>query len=332
MRKLIGKRFAAACALCAMFCLVFASAGVAAGAQYALALCAELIVPSLLPFFIVSILLTRLGVPQDAGRLLSPLAKKLWGVSGAGASAFLTGLCGGYPLGAKYIAELYSSGAVDKDEAERLLRFCSNSGPSFIIGAVGAGVFSSVAAGMILYFAHAAAAALTGIIFKPRNSPAPSGRAVEKQPSHEPEKFSAAFVASVNEAVLSVMSVCGFVVCFSVLSAMIDYTGAPGAAEDFFVRLTGADEKLVMAFLYGMLELGSGVGKLRGIPLDPSSLSLAAFIIGWGGVSVHFQTLAVLGSTELSARGHFVGRIMSAVISSLLAFAAGKVFLFPPVL
>ena len=51
-------------ALCAMLCLILAPSAAIESARYGLTLCAELIVPSLLPFFTASALLVRLGVPQ----------------------------------------------------------------------------------------------------------------------------------------------------------------------------------------------------------------------------------------------------------------------------
>ena len=156
-------RIAVLGAVCAILCLVLVPAEAIESARYGLSLCAELIVPSLLPFFITSALLVRLGVPQTLGRLLAPLARRLWGVSGAAASAFFTGIGGGYPLGAQTVAELYGTGQIKKEE-ERLLRFCNNSGPSFLIGVIGVGLFSSRAAGLLLYGIHVSSAVLVGVL------------------------------------------------------------------------------------------------------------------------------------------------------------------------
>ena len=311
------------CAGAAMICLVFASNETIESARYGLSVCAELILPSLLPFFAVSILLTKLGLPQLLGGMLGPLARRLWGVSGAGASAFLAGISGGYPLGAQYIAEMYTSGAVGKDEAERLLRFCSNSGPSFIIGVLGAGVFSSSAAGVILYLAHVSAAAITGVLFR-------AGRTeYDKTSESASVPVGEALVYSVKQAVSAVLSVCGFVVCFSVLGGLVKSVGLLDAAAKLLCRIPGFHVKRAEALLLGLLELGSGAGAMRGMAVSPSALSLAAFLVGWGGLSVQLQTMAVLGGTDLSSRTHLEGRIISAFLSALLARAAGWVFLPP---
>ena len=307
-------------ALCAMLCLIFAPREAIESARYGLSLCAELIVPSLLPFFTASSLLIRLGVPQTLGRALTPLARRLWGVSGAGASAFFAGICGGYPLGAQTAAELYITGQIEKDEAERLLRFCNNSGPSFLVGVIGAGIFSSRAAGLLLYAVHISAALLTGIVFRRGET---SGTAPR---SGGDPGFAEALVASVRQSVSAVLGVCGFVVCFCVLSGLLDALGCWDKAAALLSRLSGIDARDIRALLIGMLELSSGIGALRELPPTGGRFVLSAFLCGWGGLSVQFQTMAVLSETDLDASGHFIGRVFSAFLSALLEAALLRFF------
>ena len=62
MDKGVGKiknKVAVFGALCAMLCLVLAPEQAIESARYALSLCAELIVPSLFPFFVASARTTR---------------------------------------------------------------------------------------------------------------------------------------------------------------------------------------------------------------------------------------------------------------------------------
>lgn len=301
-------------AVCAMLCLIFAPAAAIESAREGLALCAELIVPSLLPFFTASALLVRLDVPRLLAAFLSPLTGRLWGVSGAGASAFFTGICGGYPLGAQTVAELYGTGRVEKREAERLLRFCNNSGPSFLVGVIGTGIFASRAAGLLLWGVHTLSALLVGVLFRGREAPSlPSPRARETG-------IAEALVAAVRQGVSGVLSVCGFVVCFCVLAGLLDTLGLWDAAASFLARLSGAEEADLRALLIGSLELSSGIGALRGLPPTRARFVLAAFLCGWGGVSVQFQTMAVLAETDLDVRAHIIGRLLSALLSVLLAF------------
>ena len=316
-------RIAVLGAVCAILCLVLVPAEAIESARYGLSLCAELIVPSLLPFFITSALLVRLGVPQTLGRLLAPLARRLWGVSGAAASAFFTGIGGGYPLGAQTVAELYGTGQIKKEEAERLLRFCNNSGPSFLIGVIGIGLFSSRAAGLLLYGIHVSSAVLVGVLSR-------RGGAVNDVVLPAPEiGIAEALVGAVRQAVSAVLGVCGFVVCFCVLSGLLEALGVWNITAAFLSRLTGADVQDLRALLIGMLELSSGIGALRALPPSRARFVLTAFLCGWGGLSVQFQTMAVLSETDLDARGHWIGRCLSALFSALLATAVCR---FCPIL
>jgi len=48
--------------------------------------------------------------------------------------------------------------------------------------------------------------------------------------------------------------------------------------------------------------------------------------VGWGGISVHYQTMAQIAGRDLDGKYHFGGRLMSASIGATLAyFGAGFV-------
>lgn len=314
-------RIAVFASLCALFCLIFASAQVIDSARCALRLCAELILPSLFPFFVLSLLLSKLGLPAMLGRLLSPAAARLFGVSGTGASALFIGLCGGYPMGAAYIVEMYGNGSIGREEAERLLGFCNNSGPAFIVGAVGAGVFGSASAGLLLYAVHITAAVLAGLLLRKKSfSPSPP-------PPVKPLPFSAALPQAVRQAVSSVLAVCGFVVCFTILAGLMDACGYFSLLSGLLSQLLGTELHFSRALLTGILELGSGVGAMRGLSASPASLALAAGMLGWGGISVQFQTMALLCDTDIKSALHIAGRLLSAVISALLTYFLSAAFL-----
>ena len=315
------QRLALAGTLCALIALIFSSPQVMAGARDALELCAELILPSLFPFFVLSILLGKLGLPQRLGRRLAQPAGRLFGVSGAGVSALLIGLTGGYPLGAASIAGMVESGVIKKDEAGRLLAFCNNSGPAFLIGAVGAGVFASPAAGLLLYASHVLAALLTGLLLRGKHKGIHNSVYIVNC-----IPFYVAFPAAVREAVSATLSVCGFVVCFSVLLGMLDARGLLTFSAARLAARAGLEAQAVRALLAGFFELGSGVGALRGLPLTPGDLALAAALVGWGGLSVHCQTAAVLCDCDVSLGRHTLGRLLSAVLSAAVCFALALAF------
>ena len=321
MRKRFKTAARTALPLSLLAAQLLSSGAAAEGCRRALAVCARLIVPSLFPFFVLSSYCTALGLPGVLGRLLVPAAMRVYGVSGPGASALLIGLTGGYPAGAAYIAGMEKSGAVSTAEAERLLAFCNNSGPAFLVGAVGVGVFHSAAAGLLLYAVHVAAALLTGLFFRRR------ARFDELPPvfldTIEP---AAALTEAVRRSVAAILNVCGFVVCFSVLLSVLDSRGALTLLCGFLAERFGWALPVSRALLTGFFELGGGVAAMEGLALSPPTLALAAFLTGWGGLSVYFQTLSVLSECKAKGALHLTGRLLCASISAVLAYLAGLLF------
>lgn len=288
----------------------------------ALRLCADTIIPSLFPFFVLSVLLNRLGLPGILSRLTGGVASALFGVSGEGASALFIGLIGGYPMGASYIADMYLCGRIGREEGERLLTFCNNSGPAFIIGAIGMSAFHSTAAGLMLYGVHIFSALLNGLIFSGSRSVA--GRPPVTDGESELET---ALTDAVKSSVTAVLNVCGFVVIFSVLVGLLDCSGYFSRLCMSLGRSSGLGSEYIRALLTGVLELGNGAYALSFLPLSPASLALAAFLVGFGSVSVHCQTAAVLSLTGMKGTLHFAGRLSMAIISALTAFVCGIFFL-----
>lgn len=315
-------RLAVIICLCSFAALTLCSAQVIQSCRYAVELCLSLILPSLFPFFVLSVLLNRLGLPGYLGRLLTPLASRVYGVTGAGASALLIGLTGGYPLGAAYIADMERSGAITTREGERLLAFCNNSGPAFIIGAVGAGAFGSGKAGLLLYLCHVLSAMLTGLFFRQKDY-------FREIPPLQLDTvyISQALPEAVKQAMGALLNVCGFVMCFTVLVGLLDAGGAFSLLCGRLSAVFGLELQFTHAALTGVLELGSAAGALRGLSPTPLNMALAAGILGWGGISVHFQTLAVLAGSKIKGALHFAGRLISASIGMVLAYALSMLLL-----
>lgn len=286
-----------------------------------LKMCAQLIIPSLFPFFVATKLIGELGIAQGLDRIFAPLCRRLFNVSGSGGAAFIIGVTAGYPMGASYIASLRENNEISKAEAERLLIFCNNSGPSFIIGAAGVGVFKSSSVGLFLYAVHILAAAFGGIIFAPSAAEEYS----DTQRKANDTSFAAAFTNAVKASVSACISICGYIVAFSVLTGILEKIGAFALAARLLSSLFGLELIWSRAFFCGLLELGNGIGALNGLSVEPLNLALAAFLLGWGGVSVQFQTLSVLGKTDIKTARYIIGRFVIALIGGALALLGAAV-------
>ena len=288
-----------------------------------LKLCGNVILPSLFPFFVLSSLVVELGMSRYLGRLLEPVMAPLFRVNGTCAAALALGFVGGYPVGARTAIELYQNGQCSRTEAERLLAFCNNSGPAFILGVVGTGVFGSGKAGLMLYLAHILASLVVGLLFrfyKPSHRPQ-TYRA--GGPQFQAASFPVAFTHSITGAMASALNICAFVLFFTVFLRLLSYAGVLGTLAQGLAALfspLGLSELWARRLLTGLLEVSSGVSSLTDGALT-GRLSMAAFMLGWAGVSVHCQVLAFLGDSGLSMRTYVVGKLLHGVLSSVLAAA-----------
>ena len=342
--------------------LLWEAERVTATGQRAVSLCTQLLIPSLFPFFVVSTLLVQLGYADALGRVFGPVMRTLFRVNGRCAAAFLLGAVGGYPVGARTAIALYREGACSRTEAERLLAFCSNSGPAFVLGTVGSlfgagvsglggpgglgGLGGLAGPGLRLYATHLAASVLIGIGFRfwryadgPSDAvlPAASHDRVSALPAagpaKEPTSFSSALVRSVSGAVIAVAKLCGFVVLFAVLTELLFASGT----LTWLAKLAGthgADlgltPAMAEALLRGFLEVTSGLWSLAGARGSlTAQLALAACMLGWAGLCVHCQVLTFLEGSDLSARPYLAGKLLQGLLSAALMALFSRLAPFP---
>ncbi|MCC8076094.1 MAG: sporulation protein [Clostridiales bacterium] len=283
-------------------------------AREGLALCGGVVVPALFPFFVLTSLAVSLGMAQLLGAALAPALGPLFRVSRAGVGALALGLVGGYPVGAGAVRQLYQEGQCSKSEAERLLAFCNNCGPAFLLGAAGAGVFGSTQAGLLLLAGHWLGACSVGVLFRcsgevPRQNAAPT--------PIQGVSLASAFTGAVKSAVQSTLNVCGSVVLFRVLLQLLSLTGA----LEWCAALPNGQ-----ALAWGLLELTSGVNALEPERGFTGAMVCGAFLMGFGGLSVLCQTLALLEGSGLDLRPALVGKLAHGGFAALWTWALLTLF------
>ncbi len=317
--------------LAAIVALVSAPTQAVDGAKNGLDLCCNVIIPSLFPFFVLSSMAVDLGLAAYLGRLLEGIMRPVFRVSGSCAIAVVLGFIGGYPLGAKTALELYRQGLCTKVETERLLAFCNNSGPAFILGVVGVGVFGSSTIGLLLYASHCAASLLTGLMFRfygtKQDKQAPCTHAKPIATTTIP----AAFTSGVVRSFSSTLNICAFVIFFSAMLQLMTSCGVFSALTRL-LSLVGVSSRYAPQLVAGLLELTSGVSSLGGMSSSAGSISMAAFMLGWAGLSVHCQVLCFLIDSDISPRTYLLGKLMHGTISAFLTyFLATRLSLTYPV-
>lgn len=285
-------------------CLVLFPQECITAVSNALALCGSAVIPTLFPFFVCSSLFVSLGLAEYASKYLGPIMQPLFKTNGAGAVAAVLGIISGYPVGAKCAADLYSQNKLNKTEAERLIAFCNNSGPMFIMGTIGVVVYNSIKIGVILYVIHIASSFLTGVIYA-RLYKGEAAVCVLNRPSDTVGENANVFDIigkAVGGAVNTILKVCGFVVFFAVISATL---------PQFLGR----------EFVYAFFEITGGIKDLSCLALDPYlKLSFVSMFLALSGISVLLQVGAIIAEYNLSIRSYISGKVIQAVVSFLLTY------------
>ena len=109
------------------FCLILT----VAGAKNGLLLWSGTIVPTLLPFFLLTNLMMKYQTVHYISYLFYTLFKLFPWLNKDLAYTILMGFLCGYPLGGKIISDLVLSGSYTKKEGESLLVLCNNVSPMF---------------------------------------------------------------------------------------------------------------------------------------------------------------------------------------------------------
>ncbi|QOS81044.1 sporulation integral membrane protein YlbJ [Paenibacillus sp. JNUCC31] len=306
----------------------------------------DVLFPSLFPFLVLSELLLGFGIVHFLGTLLNPLMRPLFRVPGSGGFVFAVSCASGYPTGAKLTAQLWEQKLVTREEGERLVSFTTSSDPIFMIGAVSVGFFHHAAIAPVLVTSHYAAAFLVGLIMRfhgnsakskqmPSDSPSVSGEvhrnrllqaiyAMHEARMADGRAFGELLRHAVSSSLRLIIIVGGLVVFFSVMMELLVQTGSLGglyAITEQLLQYTGLPPALSHSIVGGLFEVTLGAKEAgsagSSIPLVYKAAA-AAFVLSWGGLSVHAQIMSVLSNTPMRYGPFLFARAIHALIAPIL--------------
>ena len=268
----------------------------------ALKMCASVIIPSLFPYMVISSLLVQTGASDQIGRWLSNPIKSAFRLPGCAASAVVLGALCGFPVGAKTACQLYERGSVTKWECERLIAIANNTGPSFVIEVVGAHFWGSRGMGLMIYVAQILSSVLLGWITSRKKTKPTDTQTIYTSRCD----LLQCLTTSVTHSARSVVSVCGFIVFFAVVTSLIGQIVA-ALPISFAAPLLGA----VLEFSTGAAS-ASDVGGIYGA-------FLTGFTVSWSGISVFAQCKAFTAPHGISLRFTAACKAAQGILTGLAA-------------
>lgn len=275
-----------------MLLLILDSQTALNGAAEGINLCISSLIPSLFPFFVLSILLTG-ALAGQAIKCLKPIGK-LCKLPTGSESVFAVCMLGGYPVGAQNISLLLQQGQLTQTEAIRMLGFCNNAGPSFIFGVLGS-MFSKKLIPWLLWSIHLLSALIVGILL-----PAP-----ENTQKISPQAQHIDLTEALSRAVKLQALVCGWIIFMRVILAFI---------EKWVLLYFPISLQIISS---GLLELSNGCIRLSTLPCEGLRFLIASALLSLGGLCVTLQTVSA--AKGISMRMYFPGKLLQCNISILLS-------------
>lgn len=313
-----------------MICLLLFSKQNMTAAKDALILWVNSVVPSLLPFFIATELLSYTNIASCIGKLFNPIMRPLFRVPGIGGYAFIMGIVSGYPIGAKIVTEFRQKGLCSKEEGERLLAFTNNSGPLFIIGTVGISLFGNVTIGLLLFLTHIMACITVGIMFRFWKKDSVSSHnnvsALLKQ-KHNPElnKLGEILSNSISNGISNVVLIGGFILLFGLIISILNHSGMMDFIANFispFLNLFGISSTFAEPMISGIFELTNGVKLVSSIPNKAISINIiiCAFLLGFSGISILLQIFSITSKSDLSIKAYILGKFLQGCFAAFYTY------------
>lgn len=290
--------------------LVYASTG--------LMLWFQKMIPTLLPFMILSGIMIRMNLTEKCVKLIHPFLHKIWGTSANGSYVMLMGMLCGFPMGARVIGELCQAGKLSEKEGSFLLAFCNNIGPIYFISFV----MSTLSLGgnyvplLIMYGVPLCYGSLlyriqrlisryryTGSSERERQLLTASGTSLTFHAAELPAQPSPSLFGAIDDSVVSgligIAKLGGYMVFFNLLNIMMKpFATLP---EHF------------LAFSNCILEITSGISRA-----GAGELFMILILLPFGGLSCISQTYSMIKDTNLSILQYFLHKCIQTAITAII--------------
>lgn len=258
----------------------------------------ENLLPSLLPFMIISNILILMHWEHYFVKLLLPAFKKMFQICDSGIYTIVSGFLFGFPMGAKVIGQLYGQKKLTKNEAEFLLSFCNHLSPIYCITFIAPLLYLSTTGTIVFLILFYGVPFVYGFFL--RHTFYKDKIFFSKNREMNPFKsygLSYCLDQSITDALASIAKLGGYMVFFSSTGYLI---------KIIIQTLTGSNQ--LFTKIYPLLEISSGLSYM--VP----GIMEAFVYLTLGGLSCLFQTRSMLKETDLSVNHYCIHKLIHTLI------------------
>lgn len=263
------------------------------GAREGLEVCLKTVLPSLFPFIFLSSMLTTWF--SSGNRKGNNLLCRLYRIPMGSDGILLTGLLGGYPIGARCIGEAISSGQLSQSDGKKMLIFCNAAGPAFLFGITGS-IFQEKWIPWCLWGIH-----LFSSLCMARLLQSSSEKFIAKNSTP-----TLSITQRLRQSVLVMGEICGWIILMRIAIAFLD--------KWCLMRLS----QPLKIFATGIIELSNGCVSLSTIENTGLRFIICSTFLAFGGLCVALQTASA--APCVNQRMYLPGKFVQALISFIVAY------------
>ena len=285
------------------YLLIFPSSALDAS-KNGLLLWFDTLLPTLLPFLILSQLILKTPAIQIFQKLFGNFFIKVFHCSSDGAFCALCGFLCGYPVGARLLALQVKERKISQSEGQYLLSFCNNVSPMFCISY---GILSTIATQRILPYLLIiyGSPIVFGLLTRPKTISFSS--LDEKKQTPSVENIFQLIDVCIIDSFLIMIKLCGYLILFSILNQIIFHLPMGNSAN-------------FHGLLSCVLEITNGLAYLQTLPPGTLRIALSIFALNFGGLCCIFQTNSVLDESGLSIKKYILHKCLITGIALFFYF------------
>ena len=269
------------------------------------------IFPSLFPFFVLSSLLIKYGLPEFMSNIFRGVMGRIFKISGECSFIFFMSILSGNPACAKYTRELFLDGSINVYEATKILCFSSFTSPLFILGGLSI-LLNNSEVPILILICHYFGNIMVGILIrnyhpskiKEKSSLKKAVNEMHMKRISNKESFGTIITNSLVESINTLLLVLGVITLSLVITTIISNN----------LNLNSTFQSV----LNGFVEMTQGLKyiSLEAIPLKLKCV-LSVMILSFGGLSVHMQIMSILSDTDIKYLPFLASRVLASIISPL---------------
>lgn len=270
------------------------------------------IIPFLFPMSILSNILLQYNFLYSLFGRMSFISNKIFKNKFAMIPFFIS-FISGYPSGAMAVNIMVNNRRINEKEANYMVVFANNCSFQFIAGAVSFSMLGNFNLFKYIAIPHFIGAIILSFLLVKNES----NLTMNMKPKQKSIHFNEAFSTAIYKSITGILSVGGVIVIFSVFS---NFFSESLASLNSHMSLNSNISDIIYSLLVGSLEVTNGCSIISSSPLIPIEIKLTIinFLISFSGMSVIFQTMAVINDFEFNIGNYIFCKFIHGIISALI--------------